>query len=98
MTACLDCGRPGNKGSRCPRCESIKKAEHDAAYDWEYEKARNAAVAAAGERCPNCGEHYTPTNPPTGGHAQPVRRGGSTADGIVAHCRRCNYGWRRTGL
>lgn len=98
MTACLDCGRPGCKGSRCPSCQGIKDRAHAATYDWEYEKARNEAVAAAGERCPRCNRPYTADNPPTGGHAVPARQGGSTADGIEAQCRDCNYGWKRTGL
>lgn len=98
MTACLDCGRPGNKGSRCPACEQRKRAAHDAAYGPDYQRARAEAVANAGERCPNCGQPYTESNPPTGGHRVPVREGGTTQDGVVAQCRRCNYGWKKTGL
>jgi hypothetical protein len=98
MTACLDCGRPGNKGSRCPRCQAARAAVHDAAYGPDYQRAQKAAIANAGPSCPNCGQPYTASNPPTGGHAVPVREGGSTQDGVVAQCRRCNYGWKRTGL
>lgn len=98
MTACLDCGRPGNKGSRCPACKAARAAGRSGAYDWEYEKAAKEAKRRAGTHCPRCNEPYTADNPPTGGHMVPVREGGTTADGVEAQCRRCNYGWRRTGL
>lgn len=97
MTACLDCGRPGCKGSRCERCKALRAAE--SAYSepgYAAEAARTRA--AAGEHCPRCGEPYAPSNPPTAGHKVPVREGGTLADGLQAQCRRCNYGWKRTGL
>ncbi len=98
MTACLDCGRPGTKGSRCPACKAARDQKHGEAYGGAYTRERDRAVQAAGTHCPRCGRPYTADNPATGGHRVPVREGGSTEDGIEAQCRDCNYGWRRTGL
>lgn len=65
-------------------------------YDRQYEIARNAAVATA-THCRTCGERFAADNPATGGHVKARRHGGTTADGIKPECRRCNYGWRKTG-
>lgn len=69
---------------------------HARGYDSTYVTARTAALAGA-ETCQTCGEPFTPDNPATGGHTVPQREGGTTAHGIKAECRRCNYGWRKTG-
>ena len=65
-------------------------------YGSKYRKVRDQAVAGQ-VICPRCNRPYTPENPATGGHVVPQREGGSLEDGVVAQCRRCNYGWRRTG-
>ncbi len=66
-------------------------------YGHAYRKATSRATRNA-THCSSCGEPFTENNPATGGHVRAIRNGGSTRDGIVAQCRRCNYGWRRTGL
>lgn len=96
MVACLSCGRPGAKGSRCPDCET---REHRAAYGPDYQAALRAAKQEQTSGiCPNCNEPFSADNPATGGHARAVRLGGTAADGVVLHCRRCNSGWKKTGL
>ena len=60
-------------------------------YDGEYRRARAVALKGA-ERCFRCGEAFTAENPATGGHLKAIAAGGTTADGIGAECRRCNYG------
>ncbi len=66
-------------------------------YGHDHRKLTEAALKNA-TRCSECGQRFTSSNPATGGHVIARRRGGSSADGIVAQCARCNYGWRRTGL
>lgn len=66
-------------------------------YDYAFRKASAEAKAKA-THCAECGDQFTASNPATGGHVRAVRHGGSTSDGITAQCRRCNLGWRRTGL
>src|SRR4051794_23156506 len=66
-------------------------------YGWNYQKERKRALANQ-SYCAVCGEPFTTSNPATGGHRRALRNGGTTSDGIEAQCRRCNYGWRRTGL
>jgi hypothetical protein len=63
-------------------------------YDREYRAARDRAKVGA-THCVTCGEAFTEDNPATGGHVKAIRDGGTTADGIEAQCRRCNYGWRK---
>lgn len=77
--------------------EAERGTNKERGYDSRFRKASNEAKAKA-THCSECGTRFTPANPATGGHSRAVRRGGSTDDGIVAQCRRCNYGWRRTGL
>jgi hypothetical protein len=61
----------------------------------DYQRARTAALKNA-THCATCQQPFTTDNPATGGHIRPRRHGGTTADGIKAECRRCNYGWRKT--
>jgi hypothetical protein len=66
-------------------------------YDYKFRKESKRTKRNA-THCSQCGMPFTSDNPATGGHSKAVRDGGTTADGIEAQCRRCNYGWRRTGL
>ncbi len=77
--------------------EAQRGTNKERGYDYKFRKASKAAKNNA-THCPRCGVEFTASNPATGGHRVAVRRGGRTADGIEAQCRRCNYGWRRTGL
>lgn len=98
MTACLDCGRPGQRGSRCDRCEALRRQSHDAAYGADYQRESARVRREAGTHCPRCGRPYTPDNPPTAGHLVAVREGGTLEEGLEAQCRKCNFGWKKTGL
>ena len=84
----------------CPDCsaeqERARGSSTQRGYGADYQRARDRAVRT-GKACRTCGGPFTEDNPATGGHVVAVRAGGSTADGIEAECRRCNYGWRRTG-
>jgi len=93
---CIDCGRPGVR-SRCPSCtRSRRGTTTERGYGHAYQVER-AAVLAEATHCSICEEPFTEDNPATGGHLVAIRDGGTLADGIGPHCRRCNYGWRRTG-
>lgn len=98
---CLDCSAiTGRADSRCDGCarqrELRRGRRQQRGLDAAYDRARTAALASA-TVCVTCGEPFTAANPATGGHVVARRHGGTTADGIVAECRRCNYGWERTG-
>lgn len=96
---CLDCGQPGT--SMCTPCSRRRARARGTTtqrgYGHAYQKAAEVAKKNA-THCPECGAAFTPNNPATGGHVTALREGGSLSDGIVAQCRSCNYGWRRTGL
>ena len=66
-------------------------------YDARYRKEARAVKEKA-THCSECGVKFTLDNPATAGHTTAQRHGGTTDDGLVAQCRRCNYGWRKTGL
>lgn len=100
---CLDCGTVTTQ-SRCAECRSRRERDRDQrrgsrqarGYGAEYDAASNDRAYLTATRCAACGGPFTPNNPKTKGHARALRRGGGHR--IVAHCRRCNYGWRKTGL
>lgn len=87
--------------TRCPtharEYEAKRGTNKERGYDYRFRKASKQAKANA-THCDECGRPFTASNPATGGHRRAVRNGGSTDEGIVAQCRECNYGWRRTGL
>ena len=60
--------------------------------------ALKALKATDPTRCVICGQPFTEDNPMTGGHKVAIRNGGTSADGLEAQCRRCNYAWRSNGL
>lgn len=66
-------------------------------YGADFERAKRDPEFVAATHCAECGERFTQDNPKTGGHSVAIRNGG-VGSKIVPHCRRCNYGWARTGL
>jgi 5-methylcytosine-specific restriction endonuclease McrA len=96
---CLQCGTL-TPGTRCPYCtrdrDRARGSRQQRGYDRAYEQARDTAIRGA-THCATCGQPFTTDNPATGGHVVARRRGGSTSDGIKPECRRCNYGWSRSG-
>lgn len=101
---------PGHAGERCtevvrsPRCPTHAHAYEVArgsasarGYGHPHRTATAKAIEGA-THCPRCGSEFTSDNPATGGHLTPLREGGPRDGRIEAQCRRCNYGWRRTGL
>ncbi len=97
---CLDCGTPGVR-HLCRRCRTVREQRRgsttERGYGATYQQQRDAALDGA-THCTRCGEPFTEENPPTGGHVKALRNGGGTVEGIEPQCRRCNFGWRRTGL
>jgi hypothetical protein len=97
----LDCDRLTDRtDSRCSTCAQTRELRRgrrqQRGLDAEYDRERAKALAGA-THCVTCGQRFTATNPVTGGHVVARRHGGTTADGIKPECRRCNYGWERTG-
>jgi hypothetical protein len=96
---CLDCGAL-SLGTRCHPCtrarDLARGTRQQRGYDATYERAREQALVAA-THCATCGELFTLDNPATGGHVVARRNGGTTADGLKPECRRCNYGWEKSG-
>lgn len=66
-------------------------------YDAQYRQQLKTPEYLNATHCAECGEAFTPDNPKTGGHSVALRAGGKGSK-ILPHCRRCNYGWERTGL
>jgi hypothetical protein len=99
MRPCLDCGAL-TPTTRCPTCtgtrDRARGTRQQRGYGREYERERERALIDA-THCATCGVLFTLDNPATGGHVVAVRKGGTAADGIKPECRRCNYGWERTG-
>lgn len=89
---CLVCGRLST-GSRCPT--HAKTAARG--YGAPFQRARREPGYVEATRCATCGCTFTRANPKTAGHRVALRDGGTLADGIMAECRRCNYGWMRSG-
>ena len=99
------CAVPG-----CPRLQREGKcAEHRReaeqkrgtrqarGYDADYEQQLRSPDYVNATHCAECGDPFTPGNPKTGGHSTAIRNGGKGSK-VLPHCRRCNYGWQRTGL
>jgi hypothetical protein len=103
MTVCSTPGCPTihpGKG-RCPtHAREYEQARGTAAqrgYGHQHRTQGDAAIKGA-THCANCGQPFTTDNPVTRGHVDAVRDGGTSDGGYAAQCRRCNYGWRATGL
>lgn len=93
--------RDTTKSGKCPEHrtgESQRRGSSTArGYGYEHRKAGDEALRGA-THCTECGEPFTDDNPAQRGHKVAIRNGGTAADGYVAHCRRCNLAWLRTGL
>lgn len=100
MKPCLDCGSP-TSGTRCTEHERARDASRGTAsqrgYDAKYEQQKRAPEYVNATHCIECGQPFTADNPKTGGHSVALRHGGKGSE-VVPQCRRCNYGWERTGL
>ena len=66
-------------------------------YDAAYERAKREPEYLAATHCASCGAPFTTDNPKTGGHSVAIRNGGRGSR-VLPQCRKCNYGWRKTGL
>jgi hypothetical protein len=66
-------------------------------YDGQYREQLKSPAYRTATHCAECGQVFTVDNPKTGGHSVALRNGGKGSK-ILPHCRRCNYGWERTGL
>lgn len=88
-------------GTRCVKHERARDkargTRQERGYDKAFERAKRDPAYVTAAHCTNCGQPFTDTNPKTAGHSTAIRDGG-TGSTIEPHCRRCNYGWRRTGL
>lgn len=85
-------------GTRCQDCrakaEQVRGSRHQRGYGNDHYRRGDQAKAGA-THCATCGQPFTPSNPATRGHAKDIRTGGTSADGYIAQCLTCNYGWRR---
>lgn len=102
MKVCCEPGCPNlTTRIRCPSCSRAKDAargtRQQRGYDAEYQAQLRSPEYLNAAICTSCGEAFTPANPKTGGHTVALREGGKGSK-VVAQCRRCNYGWQRTGL
>ena len=102
MKVCVEPGCPVlTKRTRCPEHERAKDrargTRQERGYDRDYEQQLKDPEYVNATHCAECGDPFTEDNPKTGGHSVAIRDGGRGSK-VVAHCRRCNYGWRRTGL
>src|ERR1044072_4125830 len=101
---CIEAGCP-NYTEGHTRCDDCRSAYEQArgtrtarGYGAEHQAAKRTLRAEGHTHCAACGEAFTAENPMQTGHVVPVREGGSADDGVAPHCRRCNAGWRSTGL
>lgn len=102
VRVCIESGCPRlTRKTRCAECERAKdKARGSSSarwYDYNFEQAKLLPDYLNATHCAECGEAFSADNPKTGGHSVALRRGGKGSK-IVPHCRRCNYGWTKSGL
>ena len=99
------CGQPAcDQPMPCATHERERRQREDRArppavrrgYDKAFEKAKRDPGFVAATTCETCGCAFTATNPKTAGHRIALRLGKQSND-IFPQCRRCNYGWRRSG-
>ena len=102
MKVCAESGCPTL--TETTRCADHTRARDKArgtrqarGYDAEYQAQLRSAEYVNATHCAECGDPFTADNPKTGGHSVALRNGGRGSK-ILPHCRRCNYGWSRTGL
>lgn len=93
--------KAGARDGRCDRCRRARDRERGTrqrrGYDADFERQKRRPEYVNATHCAECGELFTTDNPKTGGHSVAIRNGGKGST-VLAHCRRCNYGWERTGL
>lgn len=80
---CLDCGRLIDKGSRCPQCESIHKAQKRAIYGnaaWRDDRQQAITAEPYCHRCGKTGVRLVM------GHWVSWRKGGRTARPLCYSC------------
>lgn len=102
MRVCVETGCPTlTKATRCPEHrrdkERARGSKAERGYDAEYLRQLRLPDYMNATQCAECGQAFTQDNPKTGGHSVALRNGGRGSK-ILPHCRRCNYGWERTGL
>lgn len=102
MKVCAEPGCPTlTKSTRCPAHTRAKDkargTRQERGYDAAYLAQLDSPEYVNATHCDECGELFTVDNPKTGGHSVALRHGGRGSK-ILPHCRRCNYGWSRTGL
>jgi hypothetical protein len=102
VRVCLESGCPTlTRGTRCRDHERAKDkargTRQERGYDATFEAQLKAPGYVNATHCAECGGPFTQDNPKTGGHSVAIRNGGRGSR-ILPHCRRCNYGWSRTGL
>lgn len=100
LRRCLDCPELTSR-SRCQKCarrlDRARGTRQDRGYDADYQRQLQAPDFVKATHCAECGSPFTAENPKTGGHAVALRHDGQGSK-VLPHCRRCNYGWARTGL
>lgn len=91
----------GTTGGRCRtharQIEQARGTRQQRGYDRDFDAAKRDPTYLNATHCTRCGQPFTPDNPKTAGHTRAIRDGGTTLDGISPQCRRCNFGWRRSG-
>lgn len=102
MRVCIEPSCPAlTSKTRCPTHERAKDKARGTrqarGYDADFERAKLEPEYVNATHCTECDEPFTETNPKTAGHSTAIRNGGQGSK-ILPQCRRCNYGWRRTGL
>lgn len=93
MRACLGCGKPVAKGSRCPSCKraNIQRRKSqgltgERGSTHASRQRRQNVLKRARHECFYCGDRATIAD-----HFVPLSRGGSdTEENLVAACRLCN--------
>lgn len=92
---------PGARGGRCSthqrEADKARGTRAERGYGPDFEQLKQDPEYVNANLCETCGVEFTEDNPKTAGHRQSVRAGGDFTSGIKPECRRCNYGWRRTG-
>lgn len=87
--------------TRCTTCarayDEARGTKAERGYGASFESAKRGSDYRNATHCTNCGEAFTPANPKTAGHIKSIRDNGPNDEGITPQCRRCNYGWRKTG-
>jgi len=86
--------------TRCPVCasdyERARGSSTQRGYDAAFNTAKRQPKYVNATHCTECGCAFASDNPKTAGHVVAIRKGGQ-GSGITPQCRRCNYGWLRTG-